>query len=260
MNDIKDTVDYKVLTDNIKYSVSIIYNKSLYNVKIIRETNKNEKKLQLFKIVENLSKKAGITMPEVGIYESDDPNAFATGPSQNNSLVAFSSELLEQLNEKELEGVIGHEISHIKNGDMVTMTILTGIANAFVMFLSRIVATIIVEYFTDEDSTIGYWGYFLVVMALQTAFMLLAYIPINSFSRHREYRADAGAAKLTSPQQMINALKTIEKISMNAKSSRQDGYEFAKINSKSKIMLFATHPSIEDRINALQNIKLIGDK
>ena len=228
--------------------------KRFYKVKIIKQTNKNTKKIALFNMVKQVSQEANIQMPEVGLYNSSDPNAFATGPNQNNSLVAFSSELLEQLNEKELEGVIGHEISHIKNGDMVTMTILTGIANAFVMFLSRIVATIIVEYFTDEDSTIGYWGYFLVVMALQTAFMLLAYIPINSFSRHREYRADAGAAKLTSPQQMINALKTIEKISMNAKSSRQDGYEFAKINSKSKIMLFSTHPSIEDRINALQNL------
>ena len=229
--------------------------KKFYKVKIIKESNNNPKKLFLYNTVKDISKKAGIQMPEVGIYDSSDPNAFATGPSQNNSLVAFSSGILDGLNEQELEAVIGHEISHIKNGDMVTMTLLTGIANAFVMFLARIVATIIIESITDSENGIGYFGYFLIVMTLQSIFMILAYIPINAFSRYREYRADFGAANLTNPISMINALKALDSISGSLEPVKSDEYSVAKINSKSKMFLFATHPSISQRISALKNFQ-----
>ena len=238
----------------ISLSISRWTAKKFYNVKIIKSSNKNEKKLFLYNTVKTISQKAGIKMPEVGIYESSDPNAFATGPSQNSSLVAFSSALLEGLNEEEIEAVTAHEISHIKNGDMVTMTLLTGIANAFVMFLARIVATIIIEMISDEDGGIGYFSYFIIVMALQSVFLLLAYIPINAFSRYREYRADFGGAKLTNPISMINALRALDRISSNLKPVKSDEYSVAKINSKSKISLFSTHPSINQRIDALEKI------
>ena len=228
--------------------------KKFYKVKIIKESNNNPKKLFLYNTVKDISKKAGIQMPEVGIYDSPDPNAFATGPSQNNSLVAFSSGILDGLNEQELEAVIGHEISHIKNGDMVTMTLLTGIANAFVMFLARIVATIIIELITDSENGIGYFAYFLIVMTLQSIFMLLAYIPINAFSRYREYRADFGAANLTNPISMMNALKALDDISNNLESIKSDEYSIAKINSKSKVSLLPSHPPINQRINALEKL------
>ena len=228
--------------------------KKFYKVKIIKESNNNPKKLFLYNTVKDISKKAEIHMPEVGIYESSDPNAFATGPNQNSSLVAFSSAILEGLSEEEIEAVIGHEISHIKNGDMVTMALLTGIANAFVMFLARIVATIIIEMISDEDSGIGYWGYFLIVMVLQTIFMLLAYIPINAFSRYREFRADFGAAHLTTPQSMINALRKLDSISSTLAPMKSDEYSVAKINSKSKVFLLSSHPPINQRINALEKL------
>ena len=228
--------------------------KKFYKVKIIKQSNNNPKKLFLYNTIKNISKKAGIKMPEVGIYESSDPNAFATGPSQNSSLVAFSSAILEGLNKEEIEAVIGHEISHIKNGDMVTMALLTGIANAFVMFLARIVATIIIEMISDEDSGIGYWGYFLIVMVLQTIFMLLAYIPINTFSRYREYRADFGAAHLTTSQSMINALRKLDSISSALTPVKSDEYSVAKINSKGKVSLLSSHPPINQRINALKKL------
>jgi heat shock protein HtpX len=229
--------------------------KKFYKIKIIKSSNKNSKKIFLYNAAESISKKAGIKMPEVGIYESSDPNAFATGPNQNNSLIAFSSSILENLDEEEIKAVVAHEISHIKNGDMVTMTLLTGVANAFVMFLARIVATIIIDMMSDDDSPIGYWGYFLIVMVLQTIFMLLAYIPINSFSRYREYRADFGAAKLTTPQSMINALNKLDSICENLVGVKSDEYSVAKINSRSKLALFSTHPSISQRIGALKKYK-----
>ena len=138
---------------------------------------------------------------------------------------------------------------------MVTMTLLTGIANAFVMFLARIVATIIIELITDSENGIGYFAYFLIVMTLQSIFMLLAYIPINAFSRYREYRADFGAANLTNPISMINALKALDSISVSLEPVKSDEYSVAKINSKSKMFLFATHPSISQRISALKNFK-----
>ena len=228
--------------------------KKFYKVKIIKESNNNSKKLFLYNTVKVISKKAGIQMPEVGIYDSSDPNAFATGASQNSSLVAFSSAILEGLNEEEIEAVIGHEISHIKNGDMVTMTLLTGIANAFVMFLARIVATIIIELITDSENGIGYFAYFLIVMTLQSIFMLLAYIPINAFSRYREYRADYGAAHLTTPISMINALKALDSISSTLAPVKSDEYSVAKINSKSKVSLLSSHPPINQRINALEKL------
>ena len=226
--------------------------KKFYKVKIIKETNKNPNKIFLYNSVKTISEKANIKMPEVGIYDSTDPNAFATGPNQNNSLIAFSSGLIEGLNEEELQAVIAHEMSHIKNGDMITMTLLTGVANAFVMFLARVVATIIIELISDEDGAVGYWGYFIIVMILQTIFMVLAFIPINAFSRYREYQADSGAAGLTKTLSMINALSALERISEGLAPVKRDEYSVAKINSKSKMFLFSTHPTINQRINALK--------
>ena len=151
----------------------------------------------------------------------------------------------------EVEAVAAHEITHISNGDMVTMTLLTGIANALVMFLSRLVAQVIDSFFRDEDGDggLGFFGYIMVVMLLDTFFMLLASIPLAAFSRYREYRADAGSAKLTSSGSMINALRSLGK--MMDIPTQKDSFAMSKINSSRRVSLFATHPSLEDRIARL---------
>jgi heat shock protein HtpX len=206
-------------------------------------------------MVAKLSRQANLpAVPEVGIYESAEPNAFATGPSKNKSLVAFSTGLLSRMNRQEVEAVAAHEISHIANGDMVTMTLLTGIANALVMFLSRIIASVIDSALRgdDDEGGLGFFAYIMVVMALETFFMLLASIPIAAFSRYREFKADAGAAKLTSPREMATARRALAKVAEIP--THKDSYAIAKISSNRKVSIFSTHPSIEDRIARLEQM------
>jgi heat shock protein HtpX len=186
----------------------------------------------------------------VGVYQSNEVNAFATGPSKKKSLVAFSTGLLGSMNRQELEAVAAHEVSHIANGDMVTMTLLTGVANALVMFMARIIASLLNSFLSDEEGGgLGFFGYIMVVMALETVFMLLASIPLAAFSRMREYRADGGAARLTSPSAMINALKRLG--SAAGAPAIKDSMAIAKISSHRKVSLWSTHPSLEDRIRRL---------
>jgi len=191
--------------------------------------------------------------PEIGIYNSKDANAFATGASQNSALIAFSSTLIDRLSEDELAAVAGHEMSHISNGDMVTMTLLMGVVNTFVMFFARILTVIIDNALRDDrGGGLGYFGYMLVIMVLQNILMLLANIPIAAYSRWREFKADAGSANLVGAAPMIEALKKIAVAYVPEK--RTDSYALAKINNRKRMSLFATHPPIEVRIQRLQEL------
>src|SRR5262249_25041756 len=158
-----------------------------------------------------LTRGAGIPMPEVGVYQSPDINAFATGPTRSRSLVAVSTGLLDRLNDSQAEGVLGHEITHIANGDMVTMTLLQGVVNAFAMFLSRVIAWAIVQGRRSSDDERG--GSFAMVwiihMVVQMVLLVLGSILVMWFSRWREFRADAGGARLAGRQNMIGALRAL---------------------------------------------------
>jgi heat shock protein HtpX len=214
---------------------------------------------QLVRKIHVLASRAGLTkMPEVGIYESNDLNAFATGPSRNNSLVAVSTGLIRNMSDAELEGVLAHEISHIANGDMVTMTLVQGIMNAFVMFLARVVAFFIDQFLRDRreggrGGGLGYFGYFAVTMILQTVFGLLAMLVVAGVSRHREFRADAGSARIGGKQNMIAALRKLQKsYPQLSSSSANNSFKSLQISSKSLFALYATHPPLEKRIEALE--------
>jgi len=228
--------------------------KRAYNIHIITQNDHEHALRDLHAMVTKLSRQAGLPkVPEVGIYQSDEPNAFATGPSKSNSLVAFSSGILAAMDREEVEAVAAHEISHIANGDMVTMTLLTGVANALVMFLARLIAGAINNAMSDEDGEgLGFFAYIMVVMALETVLMMLASIPIAAFSRYREYKADAGSAKLTSSRSMADALRALGKISGKIQEEK-DQFAMAKISSKQRTSLWATHPSLKDRIKRLES-------
>jgi heat shock protein HtpX len=239
----------------ISLSISRWMAKRAYNIRLISSTEPDYNLRAIYDMVFRLSRAAGLkVMPEVGIYESPDPNAFATGPSKDSSLVAFSTGLLRSMSPKEVEAVAAHEISHITNGDMVTMTLLTGIANALVMFLARII-TFAIDNFLRNDEGEGGLGFFariFVVMALESVFMLIASIPLAAFSRAREYRADAGAAKLAGSTSMIQALQTLAKASNIPTQS--DSFAMSKISSGRRISLWSTHPALEDRIARLSRM------
>ncbi len=221
----------------------------------------SDHKLAFFRdIVQKQAIALGIKTPEIGIFESSVPNAFATGPSRSNSLVAISRGLLNQLSEDELEAVIGHEMSHIANGDMVTMTLLQGIINAFVMFLARILAYFFASG-RDRNSSPSFGAYYLFTFIFELVFMLLGSIALCAFSRFREYRADKGGAELAGSQKMISALEAIERASGRIKRETQDregapaSMQALMIHpAKGSILLqlFSTHPSIEKRIERLR--------
>jgi heat shock protein HtpX len=197
--------------------------------------------------VRRLAEKAGVGMPEVAIYEGE-PNAFATGAFKNSALVAVSTGLLQSMNREEIEAVLGHELSHVANGDMVTLTLIQGVLNTFVMFLARVVGFFIDKaVFRDERGT-GI-GYFLTVTALQIVFGLLASMIVMWFSRYREFRADAGSAKvLGTPVPMIHALARLQNMQTPELPKQLAAFGI----SGGMGSVFASHPPLEDRIRALQ--------
>ncbi len=211
---------------------------------------------QLVNVVHDLARRANLpAMPEVGIYDSPDPNAFATGPTASRSLVAVSTGLLSRMNRAEIEGVLGHEISHIGNGDMVTMTLLQGIMNSFVMFLSRLLAFVLTTgRDRDEDRGPGFM-YFIVQFVLEIIFMMLGSMVVAWFSRWREFRADAGGARLAGKQQMISALQELQRTyELVDLSSKPATVQTLQISSKPSglMRLWASHPPLEERIERLQ--------
>jgi heat shock protein HtpX len=206
----------------------------------------------LYQTVERLTRQANLPMPEVGVYDSPEVNAFATGPSKSRSLVAVSSGLLRGMRPEEVEGVLAHEVAHIANGDMVTMTLLQGVINAFVMFAARIVAHVMTR---TSDGRQGNGGgmYFLIVIVLQIVFGILGSLITSWFSRQREFRADAGGASLAGRDKMIGALR---RLAANRELVDPSHEQLAtmKINGSGRWMLFfSTHPPLEVRIAALEN-------
>jgi len=199
--------------------------------------------------VKRLADRANIGMPEVAIYEGP-PNAFATGAFKNSALVAVSTGLLQSMNKEEVEAVLGHEVAHVANGDMVTMTLIQGVVNTFVVFLSRIVGSIVDRAVFRTERGTGP-GYFVTVMVCQIVFGLVASIIVAWFSRQREFRADRGAADyLGSPTPMVNALRRLGGVAEEA--SLPEGIKTLGITDKSGLMaLFSTHPPLEARIAAL---------
>jgi len=210
----------------------------------------------VYNTVAELAQREGIKMPEVWVYWDDVPNAFATGPTRNNAMVAVSSGLAMNLSDDELKAVVAHEVGHVTNGDMMATTLLQGLMNTFVYFIARMISRPLMER--------NYWMGFAVYMALQFVLSILAMIPICWFSRRREFRADAYAASVVGPAAMASALRKIEALSQQTLAAEhkeegmsEDALATMKIHGQSKgfAHLFSTHPPTEARIAALKNIK-----
>lgn len=244
----------------ISLGISRIMAKWMMGVQIIDPKSSSPQFQEVVQMVHQLCRKAGLSvMPEVGIYQSNEVNAFATGPTRKRSLVAVSSGLLNRLRSDEVEAVLGHEVTHIANGDMVTMTLLQGIINAFVMFFARILAFAIARAFgrRDDDSiaNVSPLYYQLTVFALEIVFMALGSIVVASFSRYREFRADAGGARLAGPQKMINALMALERaVTAEDPELNQKAVQALKISSRPSgfLRIFSSHPPIDQRIGRLK--------
>lgn len=237
-------------------------------LKMIDPQNARGTEKHLLDLVYNLARKAKLTkMPEVGIYQSQEINAFATGPSKKDSLVAVSSGLLQKMDIDEVEGVLGHEISHVTNGDMVTMTLIQGTVNAFALFLSRVIAyAVSIGLSRGEGVNNARPGvlYYVLTIVFDIAFTLLGSIVVAAFSRYREYRADIGGARLAGKNKMIAALKQLllatntelENVNETAEVERSPAIAALKISQKSRWLgLFTTHPPLEDRIKRLQEMR-----
>lgn len=227
--------------------------KMFHGVKVIESNNANPELRALVTKVHEMARRAQLPkMPEVGIYESVDINAFATGPSKSNSLVAVSTGLLQRMNDKEVEGVLAHEVAHIANGDMVTMTLIQGIVNAFAMFFSRILANLVASNVEERYREIVR---FAVTILGDIAFTLLGSIVVNYFSRRREFRADAGGAKYSSRENMIAALQKLKSVYDLPIPPEEGSTATLMISNRDKgglAKLFMTHPPLDERIRTLQ--------
>jgi heat shock protein HtpX len=239
--------------------ISLFLSKTMAKMSMgVKEVSPNGPYRGLYQTVQRLSKAAGIPMPEVGIYESPEVNAFATGPSRSNALVAVSTGLLNQMNENEVDAVLGHEIAHVANGDMVTMTLIQGVVNAFGMFIARIIgyaASIALSKSDEEESSPNFLIQFIVTFVLEIIFSILGSMVVAYFSRLREFRADEGGAKFAGRQNMIAALERLKKYSSGPVDDRGAALASLKISSSGGFLsLFSTHPPLEDRIRALKNM------
>jgi heat shock protein HtpX len=209
----------------------------------------------LYHKVAKLSRDANLpVVPEVGIFESKMPNAFATGPTKSRSLVAVSTGLINTLSDEELDAVLAHEITHISNGDMVTMTLIQGVVNAFVMFLARILAYAISIAMRSNNRRPSFMSYYLFTILFEVVFMIFGAMVIGAFSRWREYRADRGGALLTRKEYMIGALEKLKTVKA-PKQKEKASLNALMISMPSKMglmRLFATHPPIDMRIQRLK--------
>ncbi|MDF1760201.1 MAG: protease HtpX [Coxiellaceae bacterium] len=231
--------------------------KMAYKIQIIKTPNGTQQTF-VYNTVRNLATKAGVRMPEVGIYDSPEPNAFATGWNRNNALIAVSTGLVSGMTDEEVAAVLGHEMTHVTNGDMVTMALLQGVLNTFVIFFSRIAAYLVTQFLSRSEGNSGGMGsfaYYGIAILFQVIFGILASMIIMAFSRWREFRADRGSAKLVGKQAMINALKRLQQLSQPdaPQDNRGKSVQNLMINGHKSIMaLFASHPPLEKRIEALQ--------
>lgn len=229
--------------------------KWMMGLKTIDPMTRDPHEAELVRTVHQLARSAGLPkMPDVAIYNSPEVNAFATGPSKSNSLVAVSSGLLQRMNRAEVEGVLGHEVAHIANGDMVTMTLIQGVVNAFVMFFARIAAFAVSSAMRDEDGRgPGYFVQMALIFAFDIAFGLLGAVVVAFFSRAREFRADKGGAQLAGRDKMIGALRSLQR-SHELVDTQHAALASLKINGAPKgiLALLMTHPPLEKRIEHLQ--------
>ncbi len=234
--------------------------KRAYGLEIIDPKTAHGASKELVDMVHQISRKAKLPkMPEVAIYNSEEVNAFATGPSKSNSLVAVSTGLLHSMDRDSLEGVLGHEVGHIANGDMVAMTLVAGVLNSFVIFFSRIIAIFLTS---DRDGGRSYLAEFFVTLLFQYILGFLAMFVVNWFSRLREYRADKASARLTSKEKMISALEVLQRKVEYATSERLDpegqfaAFKISGGKSKGSFLDLArkSHPDLSDRIARLRSL------
>lgn len=234
----------------ISLALSRVMAKWAMGVQVVDPRNASGQGADLVRLVHGLAERAGLeTMPEVGVYDSPELNAFATGPTKNRALVAVSTGLLSSMGRSELEGVLGHELTHVTNGDMVTMTLLQGVVNAFVMFLARIVAYAVAARSESEDRR---GMQYLITIVLEIALSLLGSMVVAAFSRWREYRADAGGARVAGKEKMIAALQELQRRYQPV--DNQPAYATLKIaGGRGGLMAyFASHPPLDKRIAALR--------
>ncbi|MCS6838357.1 MAG: protease HtpX [Bdellovibrionaceae bacterium] len=225
--------------------------KMAMGVQVISPSTRNPHEREILEMVYQIAKRAGLEkMPEVGIYDSPEINAFATGPSRNNALVALSTGLLHHMNRDEVEGVIGHEVAHIANGDMVTMTLIQGVVNAFVMFFSRLLARVIAANANENSRHVVYLG---LTILFDLLFGLLGSMVVAYFSRVREYRADKGGARYAGRQKMIAGLRRLQSV-FDSLEPDDSSVATLKISSRPSgiLALFSTHPPLEERIRRLE--------
>jgi len=213
------------------------------------EQPQNDTEQWLVSLVAKQAKEAGIDMPEVGIFQTPEPNAFATGMSRNNALVAVSTGLLQAMNADEVEAVVGHEISHVANGDMITMALMQGVVNTFVYFFASIIGHFVDRVILKNEDGHG-MGYYITQMIAQVALSFLASMLVMWFSRYREFHADAGGARLAGKDKMIAALRALQR-SHTAEDLPGQLAAFG-INGGGVQKMFMSHPPLEERIAALQ--------
>jgi len=211
---------------------------------------RTQAEILVFDTIQKISERLNITMPEVYIYESPDPNAFATGPSRNRSMVAVSTGLLQNLHEGEIRAVLAHEMGHVYHGDMFTTTVLAGLMNTFVY----LIANVVYRFLAERSEGMAFIGYFIIHMALS----FLAMIPISWWSRHREFSADKFAANTVGKDNMISALQSINRWvnQVQYQYHSEDALATMKISGRTRsfMQIFSTHPPIEDRVAALQQL------
>jgi len=238
----------------ISLAISRWMAKRAYNIILIdRNTSSQDTKLQLvWDTVERIAQMNNIVMPEVGYYESAEPNAFATGATKNSSLVAVSTGLLSQMDKWEIEWVVGHEMAHILNWDMVTLTLIQGVMNTFVILFSHIAARAVSSFLSrDGENWLSYLAYQGVYIAFQLVFGFLAMFVVMWFSRIREYRADLGGAQYTSKAKMISGLRKLRDMTARIKHEKKDA-KMAAFMINEPDSFFSTHPSLDNRIKALE--------
>jgi len=217
---------------------------------------KSAAEIWLVDTVKKLAMASHVGMPEVAIFDSPSPNAFATGMNKNKALVAVSSGLLGAMKKEEIEAVLGHEMSHVANGDMITLSLIQGVVNTFVIFLSRVVGYFVdkVIFKNDDDEGVGI-GFFITSLVAQILFGILASIIVMWFSRKREFIADAGGAKLAGTQSMINALERLKTATAEPLPDQMSAFGINGKPSKHNLaLLFMSHPPLEDRIEALKKM------
>ena len=245
----------------ISLALSRLMAKWMMGVQVIPPETSDPTLSRLVETVHGLARGANLPkLPEVGIYQSDEINAFATGPTRSRALVAVSTGLLQRMGSREVEGVLGHEVTHIANGDMVTMTLIQGVINSFVLFLSRILAFVVSQALRSRDDRDGGGGalQYLLAIMFQIALSILGSLVVLWFSRWREFRADAGGARLAGRQNMIDALRALQRLQApelaRAEAQQHPAFQALKIAGPEGrfARLFASHPPLEERIARLE--------